>query len=103
MIDLACETPLTLEDAAAALPGVGGEPIHVQTIRRWAAKGLRGIKLETTICGGRRYTSLAAISRFCDALTQLRDGPAKPPARRRRSAHSHQRAMKALADRHGIS
>ena len=35
-----------------------------KTIRRWAARGVRGRRLESVVVGGRRYTSSEAIERF---------------------------------------
>jgi hypothetical protein len=34
------------------------------TLWRWAMRGVRGVKLDTVIIGGRRYTSHEAFARF---------------------------------------
>jgi len=39
-------------------------------IYRWANKGVRGVKLDSTIEGGRRLTSREAVARFRAALNQ---------------------------------
>lgn len=52
------------------LPQIPGQP-HISTLIRWYTKGVRGVKLETALIGGRRFTSLEAIQRFIDRLTGL--------------------------------
>ena len=38
-----------------------------ETVRRWAAKGVRGVVLESFCVGARRYTSREAVDRFLEA------------------------------------
>lgn len=64
---------LSLADAAKRLPRFNGRRVHVSTIWRWASHGLRGIRLETTRLGGRACTSLTALRRFFDALSDVPD------------------------------
>jgi Protein of unknown function (DUF1580) len=66
MIDVFTEKLRSFADASKVLPG---RP-HCATIARWATKGRHGVKLETVVIGGRRYTSLEAIQRF---IAQLND------------------------------
>lgn len=40
------------------------------TLWRWHSKGLRGVRLETVVIGGRRYTSTRVIDRFLVAINQ---------------------------------
>lgn len=54
------ESLLTLKDAAKLLPG---NP-HYATLFRWAQKGCRGVRLESALIGGIRYTSREALDRF---------------------------------------
>lgn len=61
MIDLEHETIITLPEAARSAPG---GPVHRSTIERWAFKGIRGVRLETALKGGRRVTSEEAVRRF---------------------------------------
>jgi hypothetical protein len=68
MLDLAQESTLTF--AEAARDPVLGRPVHIATIYRWANKGVRGIRLETVMVGGRRLTTQEAMTRFFDRLTQ---------------------------------
>lgn len=63
-----------------------GRP-HRSTIWRFAMKGVRGVRLETIVCGGRRYTSEEAILKFIAATTAAADGervPMPPSPQRRR-------------------
>ena len=52
---------LTLHEASEQLPGNRAK----STLHRWQRIGIRGVKLETVLIGGRRYTSAAAI---CDSV-----------------------------------
>jgi len=50
-----------------------GQP-HLSTLWRWYRRGVRGVRLETVVVGGRRFTSRAAIERFIERTTVARDG-----------------------------
>jgi hypothetical protein len=69
------ESLLTLRDAARELPGRGGKRVHIATVWRWAKRGVRGHRLETTLVGGTRCTSRQAVQRF---LLQLNGGDPQP-------------------------
>jgi hypothetical protein len=60
MIDIANEKLHLLIDAIQYVPG---HP-HLSTLMRWKSSGVRGVKLDTVLVGGRRYTSVEAIQRF---------------------------------------
>ncbi len=47
-----------------------GRAPHPETIARWARRGCRGIRLETVVIGGRRYSSLEAVERFVTRLSE---------------------------------
>lgn len=64
MIDATCENLISL--SKAKLPG---NP-HIATRWRWAGKGVRGVRLETIVVGGQRFTSVEAVSRFIAALNE---------------------------------
>jgi hypothetical protein len=66
MVDLLNENVLTLSQAARTLPGGS---IHISTIHRWRLRGVRGIRLETAMRGGKRVTSHEALQRFFDRLS----------------------------------
>ena len=70
-IDIHSEQLLTLDQAAHSLPG------HVapSTTWRWCRKGIRGIRLESVVIGGKRYTSTEALARFAAALTAAAERP----------------------------
>lgn len=71
------EPLMPLAQAARQLPALrGGRPVNPATLRRWSAKGLRGVKLETLRCGGTTCTSREALQRFFSALS----GAAEPSA-----------------------
>jgi hypothetical protein len=63
--DLKTETLLTITQATKHLPT---RPAVV-TVWRWINRGCRGIRLESIAIGGRRYTSVEALNRFCAATT----------------------------------
>jgi hypothetical protein len=42
----------------------------VSCLWRWVTRGLRGVRLESIRVGGVTCTSMAAVQRFFDALTQ---------------------------------
>ncbi|HTQ40768.1 MAG TPA: DUF1580 domain-containing protein [Pirellulales bacterium] len=86
MIDITQEQLLTFPDAARLLPG----NVHVSTLHRWRLRGIKGIKLETAVVGGRRYTSREALSQFSAAVTAARDG-LPPPIR---TPHQRDKAIK---------
>ena len=64
------EQTVTLTEASRIFPG---RP-HSSTLWRWHQRGCRGIRLETAVIGGRRYTSREAIERFIGRTTEARNG-----------------------------
>lgn len=70
MVDVARERVLGWADAARYVGKLQGKAkVALQTLHRWAAKGCRGIVLESICVGGVRCTSVEALQRFFDALT----------------------------------
>jgi hypothetical protein len=47
-----------------------GKSPHPETVARWARKGCRGVRLETVLLGGRRYSSVEAVNRFITRLSE---------------------------------
>jgi hypothetical protein len=87
------ETLLTLTQAANHLPV---RP-HASTLWRWYKRGVRGIKLETLVVAGRRYTSLEALERFVASSTAAADGqphPTRTPLQRQRAIERAEGEMK---------
>jgi Protein of unknown function (DUF1580) len=108
MIEHETETVLSLTDAAARLPRRrGGKRVNVATLYRWASHGCRGVRLETLQIGGTKCTSLEALQRFFDRLTNpgcdhgLAERPAHQPAPVRRRERDN-KAVAAELERLGI-
>jgi hypothetical protein len=88
-IDLTVEPPLTLREATK-LPQLrrNGRRPHIASMHRWAAAGIRGIKLETIVVAGSRCTTSAAVNRWIGALTADANGEslsARTPLMRKRA------------------
>ena len=52
---------------------IAGRP-HVSTIHRWRLNGVRGVRLETVLVGGRRFVSRDALDKFIAQTTAAADG-----------------------------
>jgi hypothetical protein len=74
------ESLLTLSQAARSLPNLRGDGngVNSATVWRWAMTGCKGVRLESAIVGGIRYTSREALERFFAATTAAADGIAAP-------------------------
>ena len=91
-IDHEVETLIPFNEARSAFPGRNN--IALQTLHRWRLHGVRGVKLETILCGGLRYTSREAISRFILAQNANESAvPAITPSQRRRQAETANRLL----------
>jgi len=91
MIDTQTETILSLAQAARSVPGRSGCGVHAATIWRWMQRGIRGVRLETILIGGIRYTSQEALHSFFNATTAAADG--LPPVVK--NAEHRQKAIEA--------
>ncbi len=76
-IDISHDKLLDFAAATRLLPP-GSRPSYT-TWWRWCRRGVRGVKLETVLLGGRRYTSEAAMKDFVAAITS-RDAGQFPAA-----------------------
>lgn len=74
-IELEHETLVAFSDARTSFRD--GRRKSLATLHRWRLRGIRGVRLETLLIGGIRYTSLEAIDRFIQAQN-LNDAPAAP-------------------------
>ena len=87
-IDLEADTLIPVGKISTLLP----KRVHTATIWRWIQRGVRGVKLETVLIGGRRYTSREALQQFIAATTAAADGDSSPapsiPSRQRQRSHS---------------
>ncbi len=73
-IDFDSENIITLAEACRRVPPDG---VSTATMARWIQRGVRGVKLETIVIGGRRLTSVESLSRFF-AAQNAADVPAAP-------------------------
>lgn len=70
MINISTEQVVSFTHATKHLPQRrAGKRPHVATLYRWSQRGCKGIHLETVQIGGTRCTSLEALQRFFDRLT----------------------------------
>jgi hypothetical protein len=91
MIDIESESLVRCPNEAAML--FPGRP-NASTIWRWYKCGVRGVRLETLVVGGRRFTSREAIQRFIERTTAAVDGPRIcTPAIRRRAIERANREL----------
>lgn len=92
-IDIQSESLVSIKETPARLPS---RP-HVATVWRWIQRGCRGVKLETVLVGGRRFTSEESIQRFVEATTAAANGEAANhvPTRRRRAVEQAESEMDA--------
>ena len=51
-----------------------GNRVHPTTLHRWRLRGIRGVKLETILAGGKRYTSASSLNKFFADSTAAADG-----------------------------
>jgi hypothetical protein len=71
MIDISQEELLSLTDAAERLPPRrNGSRPHASTLFRWAKNGLKDVRLEVLRVGDTTFTSMPALQRFFDRLTE---------------------------------
>lgn len=93
MIDTAQEELIAVRDIPKHVPG--NRP-HIGTCWRWILSGTRGVKLESVLVGGRRYTSTEALERFFSATTAAASGEAIPARTPRQRQKAVANAMKEL-------
>ena len=99
-IDCELETIISFADARSAFPGIDRR-LSLATLHRWRLTGVRGVRLQTVLIGGLRYTSREAIVRFI-AAQNADDAPATPvitAGQRRRQSE----AARAELQRMGVS
>ncbi len=97
MIDIQSESLLRVPTEASKV--IPGRP-NVSTIWRWFTRGIKGVKLETVLVGGRRYTSHEAIARFVEQTTAAagnghRDPRSTPASRQREIERAEKECIEA--------
>jgi len=60
---------ISLSKAAEICPG---KP-NITTLWRWCRHGCRGVRLDSFVRGGRRFTTAEALARFIQATTAVAD------------------------------
>jgi hypothetical protein len=73
-IDIHKEELLELSKVPANLERRTGKKLNASTVYRWTNRGIAGIKLETILIGGTRYTSAEALNRFFTQSTLAKQG-----------------------------
>jgi hypothetical protein len=74
MIEIDKEDLVLLSDTPKILPKRNGKAVHLSACYRWMRQGLSGVRLETVLIGGQRFTSKQALNRFWHRVTAVRDG-----------------------------
>jgi hypothetical protein len=62
------------------------------------ARGIKGVRLESVVLGGQRFTSAQALQRFADRTTAAANGeppPVRTPAQRSRAIEQAKRELDA--------
>ncbi len=95
MIDPDSEEILSLRQARHAFPN----RVSVPTLWRWVLNGVKGVKLESMLIGGRRYTSREACQRFMHARAGAAKNSKVPTSRH--LLHSMRNAS-AVLDQFGV-
>ena len=72
--DVPRELPLSMAEAADRFGELSGRRPHLATVHKWAMHGVRGVKLESLVIGGRRVTTAAAVERFVLATSEATSG-----------------------------
>jgi hypothetical protein len=81
MLDTQAEQMLPLAKLAREVPSRrrSGRGVQPSTVWRWTTKGIKGIRLESAVIGGIRFSSREALHRFFAATTAAADGITAPP------------------------
>jgi hypothetical protein len=94
-IDMKTEKLVTFAEGAKLFPPRRqGRPVHPITLWRWARVGHHGIKLEAARLPSGWVTSVEALRRFVERLTDdLTSTQAPAPQRKRRTQHRVSRRL----------
>ena len=91
-IDATNEQLIPFSQARSAFPG--GKRYSLSSLHRLRLHGVRGVKLETCLIGGSRYTSAEAIRRFIAAQNPAESAePAITGKQRARMAETANRIL----------
>lgn len=70
MIDLSRERPIPVKNVCQMVPGRTGRGVAISTVLRWIFRGRRGVRLESVVIGGCRYTTIEALHRWLNRLNE---------------------------------
>ena len=79
MININNETPVQFSKIPEWCETHLGKPVNRSTVFRWKTRGARGVKLESFLAGGTRFTTEEALLRFFAGSTANADGAAAAP------------------------
>lgn len=97
MVDFLSEQRISLTQVARE------EGVNVSTPWRWCLRGCKGVRLESFLVGGRRFTTREAFARFVAATTAAASGaPVAPQARTNRQRDAAIRRAEAELARAGV-
>jgi len=101
MIDILKESLVEMRHAPREIEKFLGRRLHLGTIYRWCTTGVRGVRLESIVMGGGRYTSLEAMARFAEELTRTRSEQHDAPSQRKtsRADRARKKQLDAEADK----
>jgi hypothetical protein len=106
MIDISTERLVPISDVPRKLPPrSSGKRVHISAVYRWIQRGVRGVHLEVLKIGGTAYTSVEALQRFADQLSQARQGASiqtVTPAQRQRQIERAKRRVAAVLGRKSL-
>ena len=94
-IDIETEEMVPITRSPMHIPG---RP-HISTVVRWCTRGVRGLVLESVIVGGRRFTSVEALSRF---VAHLSSPGVATSSRVTQQQRAEMEAVERRLDGHGI-
>lgn len=73
-IDIKAETLIPLSKVGEWYANHAGYHPNRSTVHRWRTRGARGVRLETVLIGGKRFTSESKLQAFNAATTAAADG-----------------------------
>lgn len=89
---------LTLSQAAQTLP----HRPHASTLHRWRTRGIRGVRLQTCLLGGRRFTTKVWLDDFLELSSKAGDPDASPANMPPRGRDAGFNSVKAKLDAAGF-
>jgi len=84
----------SLAEAAKLMPG---HP-HISTLHRWRISGVRGVRLDTTLIGGRRFVTRESIAEFFQKINQSASDSSSP----QQSLSGNLKTAESFLDREGV-